>query len=607
MTPEEILAQYYGYTEFRPGQREVIDQILSGKDVIAIMPTGAGKSVCYQIPALLLPGITIVISPLISLMKDQVEALVQGGIPAAYLNSTVSQEEYFSVLEGLRSGQVKILYVAPERLMTEGFLRLAQSMEISMVSVDEAHCVSQWGQDFRQSYLDIPEFVEQLPHRPVCSAFTATATEKVEEDIVKILRLQDPMHLKTGFDRKNLFFDVRRPNKKETELLHILQKEMQGKSGIVYCSTRKNVEEVCMKLCLNGINATRYHAGLSEIERSQNQEDFLYDRKPVMVATNAFGMGIDKSNVSFVVHYNMPMDLESYYQEAGRAGRDGAPATCILLYSGQDVRLQNFLLEKSRDDAEMESEELREALYQSGKERLKQMTYYATSTYCLRKSMLRYFGEHCGDSCGNCSVCKGNFEEKDATLEAKKIISCIYRAGQKNYHISRTLTAQVLSGSKNEKLERLGLNQLSTYGIMQEYSIREITDMIDQMLQENLLVLQDQLGFPELLLTQGSIEVIRNQQKFTRRILIQKPIHTNAAASENGAETLDEELFQKLREKRKELAMKEGVPAYIIFTDAALRDMCRLKPKTMGEFRQCKGVGVLKAQKYGKYFLDLLL
>ena len=376
--PEKLLQQYFGHASFRTGQKQAIDAILSGRDVLAVMPTGAGKSVCYQISALLLRGVTIVISPLISLMKDQVEALRQVGIPAAYVNSSITQEEFYHTVQMVQQGQCRILYVAPERLMTDSFFRLTQQVPVSMIAVDEAHCVSQWGQDFRQSYLDIPVFMEQLPARPICTAFTATATKQVEADIARILKLQEPEIIHTGFDRKNLFFGVRRPNNKTRELFQLLR-ENDGKSGIVYCSTRKAVEEVCDALRENGFPATRYHAGLSDTERAQNQDDFLYDRQPIMVATNAFGMGIDKSNVSFVIHYNMPMDLESYYQEAGRAGRDGSPAQCILLYSGKDVRTNDFLLQRSRETTEVEDEETRQFLLEQGKERLKQMTFYHLS------------------------------------------------------------------------------------------------------------------------------------------------------------------------------------------------------------------------------------
>lgn len=606
MKPEALLQQYFGHTEFRSGQRQAIDAILQGRDVLAVMPTGAGKSVCYQISALLLPGITVVISPLISLMKDQVEALHQVGIAAAYINSSISSEEFFDTMYGAQQGRYRILYVAPERLMTESFLRLAEYVPISMVAVDEAHCVSQWGQDFRQSYLDIPVFIQQLPQRPICSAFTATATEQVEQDIADILQLQNPEMIKTGFDRKNLFFGVRQPRQKTEEVLHILE-ECAGKSGIIYCATRKLVEQVCASLCEDGYEATRYHAGLSDRERAQNQEDFLYDRKPIMVATNAFGMGIDKSNVSFVIHYNMPKDLESYYQETGRAGRDGEPAQCILLYSGQDVRTNDFLLERSRETMEVADEELRMSLLQKSKERLRQMTFYATSTSCLRRRILRYFGEYAPESCGNCSCCQTNYREEDMTLDAKKIISCIYRAQKSSYHLSRTMAADVLIGSKKELILRMRLDRLSTYGIMSQLSHRIVVEMIDTLIQQENLALRPYREFQELALTTGSVEIIRDQKTVMRRVpIVQKKLAAPAGTMDPTMTSEDNALFQKLRSLRTKLAQAEGVPPYFIFADASLRDMCRKKPCVMSEMRQISGVGVVKAQKYGKQFLGVI-
>lgn len=606
MEPEALLQQYFGHASFRTGQKKAIDAILQGRDVLAVMPTGAGKSVCYQISALLLPGITIVISPLISLMKDQVEALHQVGIPAAYVNSSISSEEFHMTMQLAQQEKYKILYVAPERLMTDSFLWLAERVQISMVAVDEAHCVSQWGQDFRQSYLDIPMFVQQLPRRPICTAFTATATVQVERDIAEILQLQNPEMIKTGFDRKNLFFGVRRPSNKTAELLELL-KENSGKSGVVYCSTRKAVEEVCDAVCDAGYGATRYHAGLSDRERGQNQEDFLYDRKPIMVATNAFGMGIDKSNVSFVIHFNMPKDLESYYQEAGRAGRDGEPAQCILLYSGRDVRTNTFLIERSRETMDVEDDVLREFLIEKSKERLKQMTFYATSTSCLRHRMLRYFGENSPESCGNCSCCQTNYKEEDATLEAKKILSCVYRAQKSGYHLSRTMAADVLIGSKKEVILRMRLDQLSTYGIIDKMSHREVVQLMDELIQREDLALRQFKDYQELALTAGSVEIIRDQKQVTRRVpIVREKLAAPAGTTDPTMTAEDNTLFQKLREMRTQLAKNEGVPPYFIFADATLRDMCRKKPHTMGEMRQVSGVGVIKAQKYGKKFLGVI-
>lgn len=604
-TPEALLQQYFGHREFRSGQKQAIDAILQGRDVLAIMPTGAGKSVCYQISAMLLPGLTIVISPLISLMKDQVEALHQVGIPAAYLNSTISPAQFADTMIGVRNGQYRILYAAPERLMTEHFLALTAEVPVSMVAVDEAHCVSQWGQDFRQSYLDIVPFVEQLPVRPVCCAFTATATQQVETDIAALLHLQNPVSVKTGFDRKNLFFGVRQPQKKMDEVIQILT-ENAGKSGIIYCSTRKAVEDVCNALREKGYPATRYHAGLVEKERSANQEDFLYDRQTIMVATNAFGMGIDKSNVSFVIHYQMPMDLESYYQEAGRAGRDGEPAQCILLYSGRDVRTNQFLLERGKENAEIEEASLRESLLQKGEERLRQMTFYATSTSCLRRRMLQYFGEKAPETCGNCSCCLTNYREEDVTLEAKKIISCVYRGQKAGYHLSRTMTADILIGSKKESILRMRLDKLSTYGIIEKMTQRQVAQLIDELVEMECLALRPFQEFSELVLTSGSAAVIRGEKQVSHRVPIVQKKRISMGSSDDSVSSEEQGLFQKLRELRTEFARAEGVPAYIIFTDASLRDMCRKKPRTMGELRQVSGVGIVKSQKYGKDFLHAI-
>ena len=387
-----VLKQYFGHVTFREGQEELIQQILSGRDAFGIMPTGAGKSICYQVPALMLDGITLVVSPLISLMKDQVNALVQSGVQAAYLNSSLTVGQYAKVLALAAQGAYKILYVAPERLLVEAFVQFALQTRIAMVTVDEAHCVSQWGQDFRPSYLKILEFVDRLSYRPVISAFTATATMEVLEDVIRMLRLQDPYVVTTGFDRKNLSFSVQTPGSRMPALLEILR-GYRGKSGIVYCATRKTVESVCAELNRKGMDATMYHAGLDNDVRHQNQDDFLFDRRTIMVATNAFGMGIDKSNVSFVVHYNMPKNLESYYQEAGRAGRDGEPADCILLYGAQDVRTNQFLIEANRDTEGGLTPQMQQAVIRKDMDRLKSMTFYCATTDCLRAYILRYFGE----------------------------------------------------------------------------------------------------------------------------------------------------------------------------------------------------------------------
>lgn len=401
-----ILKEIFGYDSFRPGQGELVDAILSGRDVVGIMPTGAGKSICYQVPALCMNGITLVISPLISLMKDQVESLVQAGVAAAYLNSSLTPGQQRTVLLRAAQGRYKIMYVAPERLNTESFLQWACTAPIDMVTVDEAHCISQWGKDFRPGYLGIADFLRALPERPLVSAFTATATDRVRQDIISALELHDPKVLVTGFDRPNLYFEVQHPQRKDAALLQAVRAQGEH-SGIVYCATRKAVEQVCGLLNEKGIPAGRYHAGLEQAERQKNQDDFLFDRVKVMVATNAFGMGIDKSNVGYVIHYNMPKDLESYYQEAGRAGRDGSPANCILLYSKQDVRIQQMLIERSEEEMTEQDPELRRQLTERSQERLRQMTFYCTGKICLRARMLRYFGEQAPENCGNCSVCLG--------------------------------------------------------------------------------------------------------------------------------------------------------------------------------------------------------
>lgn len=423
----EVLRKYFGYSTFRKGQEEMVDCLLSGRDALGIMPTGAGKSICYQVPALLMQGITIVVSPLISLMKDQVNSLIQQGVKAAYINSSLNDLQYNKALQRAEMGCYKIIYVAPERLKSSRFINFSRCADISMIAVDEAHCVSQWGQDFRPSYLNINQFVSLLPKRPIIGAFTATATDEVRKDILKILCLNSPKVVTTGFDRPNLFFSVIRPNKKNEQLLQIV-KERVGKSGIIYCSTRKKVESVCDFLIKNGFSATRYHAGLSDAERIKNQDDFVYDRKMIMVATNAFGMGIDKSNVSYVIHYNMPKNIENYYQEAGRAGRDGQEADCILLFGLMDVQTCRYFIENTEENPNLTPEE-NELFKQKELERLKHMIFYCRTSGCLRKYMLNYFGDKTGDDCGKCSNCLTEFETVDVTVEVQKILSCIIRTG----------------------------------------------------------------------------------------------------------------------------------------------------------------------------------
>lgn len=602
MNKYDILKQYFGYTEFRQGQAQLIDNLLEGGDVVGIMPTGAGKSVCYQVPALMLEGVTLVISPLISLMKDQVASLVQSGIKAAYINSSITPAQCAEVFRHGIDGAYKIIYIAPERLAAEDFLRFSERIKISMVAVDEAHCVSQWGQDFRPNYLKIIDFIQGLPVRPVIGAFTATATTEVREDIINILRLQTPFVITTGFDRKNLYFGVQKPEHKLPALLEILKRN-NGKNGIIYCSTRKTVEELCDTLNGKGVPACRYHAGLEDGERSANQEDFIYDRKSVMVATNAFGMGIDKSNVSFVVHYNMPKNLESYYQEAGRAGRDGGPAECILLYSGQDVRINQFLIENGQEVNEDLTEEMRQAVREKDRERLKDMTYYCTTTDCLRQYILQYFGESAPGFCGECSNCRTNFETVDITIEAQKIVSCVLRIAQRNRSFGKIMIADILHGSKNEKIKRLGLDSLSTYGIMAEMPVKRIRSIMDFLIENGYLSLTND-EYPVVGISNRSSEIIREKKQLEMKL--PREIQPEKAGTAKTYHNVDEELLKELKALRSRLAAQAHVPAYIIFPDAALQDMCRKLPRTEAEFLEVSGVGRAKLERYGQQFIALI-
>ena len=604
-TAQEILKQYFGYDSFRPGQDELVQAILSGRDTLGIMPTGAGKSICYQVPALALPGLTLVVSPLISLMKDQVGALNEAGVPAACINSTMSFEEMRDALYFAGRGQYKLLYVAPERLTAPFFLDFARRVPISMVTVDEAHCISQWGQDFRPSYLKILDFLAALPQRPLVSAFTATATAEVRDDIIRALGLEDPFVITTGFDRPNLYFAVEKPSSKPSALLaHLMQR--RDKSGIVYCSTRKTVEEVCDMLLSRGLPATRYHAGLDPEERLANQDDFLYDRKTVMVATNAFGMGIDKSNVSFVIHYNMPKNMESYYQEAGRAGRDGEAVDCILLYNGQDVRTAEFLIEHSHENEdESMDEKTRRQLIERDMERLKQMTFYATTTDCLRRYILNYFGEKAPLCCGHCGNCDTNFEEVDATMDARKILSCVYRLDERRLHFGKTVVAAVLTGSKSEQINRFHLDTLSTYNIMHEQTAVRVRQLIDVLLERGLLT-ADPERYNALFLTQTGNALMRGRGELRIKLPREKKPETAARRTEELAADVDEKLFEKLRALRTKVAQRAGVPPYVVFSNATLADMAARQPKSEYELLGVRGVGEAKARRYGAEFVDCI-
>lgn len=596
-TKLQILEQYFGYASFRPGQEDLIDALLRGQDAVGIMPTGAGKSLCFQVPALLLSGITLVISPLISLMKDQVGALVQNGVRGAYLNSSLTWGQYRTALRNARAGVYKIIYVAPERLLTPEFLDFAQSASIDMVVIDEAHCVSQWGQDFRPSYLDIPEFVNALPRRPVVSAFTATATPQVRRDILSLLQLRHPFVTVTSFDRPNLYFEVLRPKDKLQELLRLLG-ERREKSGIVYCATRKSVEEVCDVLREQGFSATRYHAGLEDGERQANQNDFLYDRATVMVATNAFGMGIDKSNVSYVIHYNMPKDLESYYQEAGRAGRDGQNAECFLLFGGQDIALNRFLLAHGEDNQDLD-EQAREVLARRGEERLQAMAGYCYTTACLREYILHYFGEHAPTRCENCANCTGHFEERDVTSIAREIAVCV---GHLRDRFGVKMVLDVLRGSKSEKVLRQGFDRYPSYGKLSAYREEELREVINTMVLHNFLEQTDGT-YPLLRRGDRAFDLLRGDARVILRVR-QDGKSPQKKTSLQDLPKSDPELYQRLRQLRGKLSALQNVPVYVIFSNATLEAMAAYQPTTPGEFLDVPGVGQAKLQRYGKAFLE---
>lgn len=597
MDKHRILKEYFGYDSFRAGQEQLVDAILAGRDVFGVMPTGAGKSLCYQVPALLLPGVTLVVSPLISLMQDQVRALIEAGAPAAYLNSALTPGQYRHALRNARQGQYKIIYVAPERLLTPLFSEFAKSVQISLVAVDEAHCVSQWGQDFRPGYLQIAPFLRGLTSRPPVAAFTATATAEVRRDVVRLLELRDPVQVVTGFDRRNLYYEVRAPKDKKRALLEILSGFPQ-EAGIVYCATRKNVEDVCDFLNQQGVRAARYHAGLPKQERTKNQEDFLYDRVRVMVATNAFGMGIDKSDVRFVVHFNMPKDLESYYQEAGRAGRDGAPARCILLYSGTDVHTNQFLITHSHTDGENLDEKTRAALVQRDLERLRQMTFYSTTTRCLRHFILDYFGEESPLTCDRCSNCTQPGKDVDITVDAQKILSCVKRTGER---FGAALISEILRGAKTARIRDRDLDQQSTYGLLQNLSDAEVRARIDRLLDLGCL-LRSGGEYPVLSLGPVARGVLFEGRKVRMRVR-RKPLPTRVP---RGEALQHPALYERLRALRAEIAKKQSVPAFVVFTDATLREMCAQLPQDEPALLRVSGMGEKKMRRYGARFLEAI-
>ncbi|MGX6995957.1 DNA helicase RecQ [Pediococcus acidilactici] len=578
MDPQTVLKSNFGYDTFRPGQARVIDTVLHRQNVLAIMPTGGGKSLCYQIPALMQSGLTLVVSPLISLMKDQVDTLVDNGIPATFINSTLDYMEINERFAATRNRQVKLLYISPERLDSDYFDQLA-SLPIDLLAIDEAHCISQWGHDFRPSYLNLTDLVQHLPTRPTIIALTATATPRVATDIKERLGITE--QVQTGFARENLAFKVVKNQDSDRFLMDYL-KLNQNQSGIIYASTVKEVERLHRILTKKKFNVTMYHGQLSKTERRQNQEDFLFDRVPVMIATNAFGMGIDKSNVRFVIHDQIPGSIEAYYQEAGRAGRDGLPSEAILLYKLRDVQIQHYYIESSERD-----EESKEVEYQ----KLQAMSQYGNTQMCLQRYILNYFHED-GPDCGYCGNCLDTREAQDITVETQQVLSCMHRMGER---FGKEMVALVLTGSQNQRVKQFHFEKLSTYGLMKQKTKKQVTELIDYLVASGIIAMEGG-QYPVLKNTAAGLDILRGKQRVTRKVAIraEKSLPTNDA------------LFEELRQLRRDLAEEQHVPPFVIFSDKTLRDMCAVLPETLDEMLDVKGIGENKLAKYGEQFLKVL-